>query len=75
MKKLRRITAASEDKMSEALDNQIDSLKDDFDYAIDGLNKLGRMGVNASNDAMAIAENFHNALQTVINDIANKVVE
>ena len=75
MKKLRRITAASEDKMSEALDNQIASLKDDFDYAIDGLNKLGRMGVNASNDAMAIAENFHNALQTVINDIANKVVE
>lgn len=75
MKKLRRITAASEDKMSEALDDQIDSLKDDFDYAIDGLSKLGRMGVNESNDAMAIAENFHNALQTVINDIANKVVE
>lgn len=75
MKKLKRITAASEDKMSEALDNQIDSLKDDFDYAIDGLSKLSRMGFNASNDAMAIAENFHNALQTVINDIANKVVE
>lgn len=75
MKKLRRITAASEDKMSEALDNQIDSLKDDFDYAIDGLSKLGRMGFNASNDAMAIAENFQNALQTAINDIANKVVE
>nr|DAK99576.1 MAG TPA: hypothetical protein [Caudoviricetes sp.] len=75
MKKLKRITAASEDKMSEALDNQIDSLKDDFDYAIDGLSKLSRMGVNSSNDAMAIAENFHNALQTVINDIANKVVE
>lgn len=75
MKKLRRITAASEDKMSEVLDNQIDSLKDDFDYAIDGLSKLSRMGANASNDAMAIAENFHNSLQTIINDIANKVVE
>ena len=75
MKKLRRITAASEDKMSEVLDNQIDSLKDDFDYAIDGLGKLSRMGVNSSNDAMAIAENFHNSLQTIINDIANKVVE
>ena len=75
MKRLKRITAAAEDKMSEALDNQIDSLKDDFDYAIDGLSKLSRMGVNASNDAMAIAENLHNALQNVINDIANKVVE
>ena len=39
MKKIRRITAASEDKMSEELDNQIDSLKDDFDYAIDGLSR------------------------------------
>ena len=75
MKKLKRITAASEDNMSEALDNQIDSLKEDFDYAIDGLSKLSRMGVNASNDAMAIAENFHNSLQTIINDIANTVVE
>ena len=75
MKKLKRITAASEDNMSEALDNQIGSLKDDFDYAIDGLSKLSRMGVNASNDAMAIAENFHNSLQTSINDITDKVVK
>lgn len=74
MKKLLKspITAADAGE-NEALDNAISSLKDDFDYAVSGLEKLGRDGANASNQALAIAETLNGNIQAAIDQIANSV--
>lgn len=74
MKKLLKppITAADAGE-NEALDNAISSLKDDFDYAVSGLEKLGRDGANASNQALAIAETLNSNIQAAIDQIANSV--
>lgn len=70
----RRITAAADD-MNEQLEAQLDTLKDDFDYIIDGLERLGRTSANSSNDARAIAETLQNSLNNCITSIADKVGE
>lgn len=67
------VTAAADDAGNEALDNAISVLKDDFDYAISGLEKLGRDGANAGNQALAIAETLGNNIQSAIDQIANSV--
>lgn len=69
------VIEASEDTGSEALDTAIGNLKADFDYAISGLEALGRSGVNSSNEALAIAENIGNSLKQFISDIADAVSE
>ena len=71
---LRRSITAADDTVNEALDNAISTLKDDFDYAISGLEKLGRNGANAGNQAMAIAETLSNAIQSTLDQIANFVI-
>lgn len=74
MKRIKRIVAAaSEDPINEHLESQIDTLKDDFDYILDGLDRLGRTGVNSSNDASAIAEKLQESLNNYIQEIADKV--
>lgn len=75
MKKYRtqKITAAEDTKPDEALDDFIDIIEDDFDYAVSGLEALSRGGVNSTNDALAIAEKLQNMIQSVINEIAEKV--
>lgn len=75
MKKYRtqKITAAESTKPDEALDDFIDIIEDDFAYAVSGLEALGRGGVNSTNDALAIAEKLQNMIQSVINEIAEKV--
>ncbi len=74
MKRIKRtITAASDDSMNEHLESQLDTLKDDFDYILDGLDRLGRTGVNSSNDASAIAEKLQESLNNYIQEIADKV--
>lgn len=71
----RRIIAAEEDKATQAIDDTLATLKDDFDYAISGLEKLSRSGANASNEAMAIAETLGNNIQSTLNAIAGVVIE
>lgn len=74
MKRIKRtITAASDDSMNEHLEAQLDTLKDDFNYILDGLDRLGRTGVNSSNDASAIAEKLQESLNNYIQEIADKV--
>ena len=75
MKKYRtqKITAAEGTKTDEALDDFIDIIEDDFAYAVSGLEALSRGGVNSTNDALAIAEKLQNMIQSVINEIAEKV--
>ena len=69
----RRICSAS-DSENDRLDEFLDVLKSDFDYIVEGLDKLGRSGVNSGNDALAIAESLQSSLQDTINEIAQKVI-
>ena len=69
----RRIFSAS-DSENDRLDEFLDVLKSDFDYIVEGLDKLGRSGVNSGNDALAIAESLQSSLQDTINEIAQKVI-
>ena len=69
----RRIFSASDSK-NDRLDEFLDVLKSDFDYILEGLDKLGRSGVNSGNDALAIAERLQSNLQDTINEIAQKVI-
>lgn len=69
----RRIFSAS-DSENDRLDEFLDVLKSDFDYILEGLDKLGRNGVNSGNDALAIAERLQSNLQDTINEIAQKVI-
>lgn len=69
----RKIVAA--EAADNGLDEALDNLKSDFDYILSGLEKLGRSGANASNDALAIAETISNALTDFTNQIASAVSE
>ena len=69
----RRIFSAS-DSENDRLDEFLDVLKSDFDYILEGLDKLGRSGVKSRNDALAIAERLQSNLQDTINEIAQKVI-
>lgn len=64
---------ASDENTDTRLDDALSDLKDDFDYAISGLEKLGRDGANASNSALAIAETLSNNIQATIDQIAGAV--
>ena len=67
------VKAAENETMDDRLDQALSDLKDDFDYAISGLEKLGRDGANSSNDALAIAETLSNSIQSTIDQIAGAV--
>lgn len=69
----RSIKAAEGETVDDRLDQALSDLKDDFDYAISGLEKLGRDGANSSNDALAIAETLSNSIQSTIDQIAGAV--
>lgn len=64
---------AAEDTTDDRLDTALSDLKDDFDYIISGLEKLGRAGANSTNDALAIAETLSNNIQDTIDQIASVV--
>ena len=66
------ITAAEKDsKLDEAI-SQIDA---DFEYILSGLEKLGRSGAGAENDALIIAEALSKQLGATIAQIADKISE
>lgn len=67
------VNAAEGETMDDRLDQALSDLKDDFDYAVSGLKKLGRDGANSSNDALAIAETLSNSIQSTIDQIAGAV--
>lgn len=67
------VKAAESETMDDRLDQALSDLKDDFDYVISGLEKLGRDGANSSNDALAIAETLSNSIQSTIDQIASTV--
>lgn len=63
----RYVKVASE--KDEALDAAIDDLKSDFDYIVDGLDKLSRDGIGK--EALTIALNLSAELSNITSQIAN----
>lgn len=66
----RPITAAESDSK---LDEAISKIDSDFEYIVSGLEKLGRSGAGAENDALIIAEALSKQLESTISDIADKL--
>lgn len=54
------------------LEEKMDNIKADFDYAMDGLDKLSRMGLAMA--ALTIAEGFHNALLSAVESISDEII-
>lgn len=67
----RMIVAATE--QNEALDEAIDNLKADFDYIIEGLEKLGRTSKDKSNEALGIALSISENLSAATQDVADAI--
>lgn len=58
---------------NEALDDMIQSLKDDFDYIISGLEALSRHGTEANKSAMSIASDINVGLEQYVQAIASNM--
>lgn len=72
MKRIRRpITAAAEDDSKLVI--MMDQLKDDFAYAVAGLEKLDRTGATESNEGLVIAEALSDAIQDAISKISDNM--
>lgn len=67
------ITAA--DTEDSKLSEMIDQLKDDFDYALAGFDKLDRTGATESNQGLIIAEQLSDAIQSAIAQISDTISE
>lgn len=65
------VMAAEEDDTR--LEDLIDSLEDDFDYAISGLHMLDRSGSGNREAGIAIANDLNEKLQSIIANIGKTV--
>lgn len=80
---LEEITASVGKKMSvnaasstdTPLDDNITDLKADFDYVLDGLEKLGRMGSDKSKGALSISLELSDMLNDINNEISNLMID
>lgn len=71
-KTMKRIIAAAAEEKDTRLDDTISILKDDFNYCIDGIEKLGADG--KTNDALAVATELTNGVNSTISKIAKLVI-
>lgn len=69
----RMILAATES--NEALDDAIKDLEADFDYIIEGLEKLGRTSADKGKEALSIALELSQNLVNINNSISNAIIE
>lgn len=67
------INAAEE--ISDNLKDKLATIKDDFDYLMSGIEKLGRSGANMSKEAEIIAENLASSIQDRIAEVAAQIQE
>ena len=67
----RYLRAVSSDSDS-VLDEKLDDIKADFDYAMDGLDKLSRIGLEK--DALRIADELHDALLSAEKSISDVII-
>lgn len=68
---MKRYIRAASDSDS-VLEEKMDGIKADFDYAMDGLDKLSRMGLEKA--ALAIAEELHNSLLSIVESISDEII-
>lgn len=66
----RYIRAAS--NPDSVLDEKLDNVKADFDYIIDGLDKLSRMGLEK--DALAIVDSLQNTLVEITSQVSSNLI-
>lgn len=69
MKRYIRATSSDSDSV---LDEKLDDIKADFDYAMDGLDKLSRIGLEK--DALRIADELHDALLSTEESISDVII-
>lgn len=69
----RMILAATEG--NEALDDAIKDLEADFDYIIEGLEKLSRTSTDKGKEALSIALELSQDLVNINNSISNAIIE
>ena len=73
MKRIQRITAAADGDSK--LENTISDLNDNFDYIIDGLEKLERTSSDKANKALTIALGLSSKLEEFTLSIASAISE
>ncbi len=75
MKKCYRyITTAESTEASELVQDKLKSIKDDFDYIVDGVDKLSRQG-QETKDTLAILDSLESSLSEITAEIAKYIVE
>lgn len=72
MKKYMKITAAESTSAEDRLKDLIDEVEDDFDFIIQGIERISRDDVNAAGQ---ITTNLSETLQDVVSQIADKLQE
>ena len=73
-KRYRYITTAESTEDSELVQDKLKSIKDDFDYIVDGVDKLSRQG-QETKDTLAILDSLESSLSEITAEIAKYIVE
>lgn len=73
MKRIQRVTAASDG--GSKLQDTISDLKSDFEYILDGLEKLERTSSDKANQALTVALELSSNLQDFTDSIASAIRE
>jgi hypothetical protein len=68
---MKRVIAAATEEKDTRLDDALSILKDDFDYCIAGVEKLGADG--KIEDALSVTDELNNGINNIINKIAKLV--
>jgi hypothetical protein len=68
----RYIKAAEEPS---ALEESLDGLKDDFNYIMDGLDKLSRTGDDSAKAALSIALSLSDAIENHIEQVSSQILK
>ena len=71
---MKRYLRAASDQES-PLDDNIGDLKADFDYIIEGLEKLGRMGSDKSKEALSVSLELSGMLSDITSEISNLMID
>lgn len=73
-KRYRYITTAESEEASELIQDKLKSTRDDFDYIVDGIDKLSRQGQRSS-DTLKILDKLESSLSEITAEIAKYIVE